>query len=307
MSRRTFRIGTRGSRLALLQTEIALAALRAACPDLAYEVKTVPTQGDLDARTSLAAMGGRSVFVAELERALLQGEIDMAVHSLKDLPTRLPEGLTVAAVPQRADPRDALVSRGGEGLGALPPGAVVGTGSPRRAAQLQNLRPDIVIADIRGNVDTRIRKVREGQYAAAVLAAAGLERLGLLGEAVELFDPDVFLPAAGQGAIAIEVRADDVEALALARAADDPRAHACVRAERAFERRLGGGCHAAVAALATWEGDRMRLRGLVADPAATVLLRAEACGLPEEAESLGERLAERLLAQGAEALMSRRP
>lgn len=263
------------------------------------------TAGDRS-RASLREIGGRGVFVAELERALLAGEIDMAVHSLKDLPTRETEGLSIAAVARREDPRDALVSRGGLTLSRLPPGAVVGTGSPRRAAQLLSLRPDLRIADIRGNVDTRIRRVEAGEYEAAVLAAAGLARLGWLDRASQLLSPEEMLPAVGQGALAVQVRADDEEAAALARAADDPPTHLATAAERAFERRLGGGCQAAVAALGEVAGGRLRLRGLVADPLGGSIIRGEVEGAAEEGEALGLRLAEELLARGAAALLEAR-
>jgi len=246
---RTFRVGTRGSRLALRQTDIVLDALRSSHPQALFDVRTIHTAGDRS-RASLSEIGGRGVFVIELERALLAGEIDLAVHSLKDLPSQETPGVIVAAVGLREDPRDALVSRGDVPLRHLAEGAIVGTGSPRRAAQLRALRPDLRIADIRGNVDTRIRKVQEGRYDATVLAAAGLARLGWLDKAAELLPPEVMLPAVGQGALAVQVRADDAEAIDVVQAADDHETHIAVSAERAFERRLGGGCHAAIAAFA---------------------------------------------------------
>ncbi len=249
MSSRSFVIGTRGSRLALRQTDIVLNALRSACTAARLDVRAIRTAGDRS-RASLSEIGGRGVFVVELERALLSGEIDIAVHSLKDLPSLETPGLTIAAVTLREDPRDALVSRDGRLLSDLPPRAVVGTGSPRRAAQLLALRPDLRVADIRGNVDTRIRKVQDGDYDAVVLAAAGLARLGCLDRAAEILPPEVMLPAAGQGALAVQARTDDGEAAELVRAVDHPDTRAAVTAERAFERRLGGGCQAAIAALA---------------------------------------------------------
>jgi len=302
---RTFRIGTRGSPLALAQTELALAALRAARPGLSCQVTVVRTRGDRDQSTPLSRMGGRGVFVAELEQALLRGEVDIAVHSLKDLPSQPADGLVIAAVPRRDDPRDCLVSRHGSTLDSLPPGAVVGTGSPRRAAQLRALRPDLRVADIRGNVDTRLRKVLQGEYDAAVLALAGLLRLGLAEETFQPLEPETMLPAPGQGAIALEVREDDAEALALCRSADDPVAHACVRAERAFEARFGGGCSAVVAALAVAEGDSLWLRGLVADATGEAFFRGEASGPLSQAEAVGRGLAEELLRQAAGAIKAR--
>jgi hydroxymethylbilane synthase len=248
-------------------------------------------------------MGGRGVFVAELEQALLAGEIDIAVHSLKDLPVEETPGLAIAAIPRREDPRDALVARGGLSLVQLPPGAVVGTGSPRRACQVAALRPDLRIKGIRGNVDTRLRKVDEGQYDAVVLAAAGLSRLGCLNRATEVFSPDVFLPAVGQGALAVQVRADDQEAYEVAAALDDAATRAAVTAERALERRLGGGCHAAVAALAEARDGRLWLRALAGRPSGE-MVRGQAEGPEAEAEATGIRLAEELLSQGAAALLA---
>ncbi len=305
MSQRTFVAGTRGSRLALRQTEIVLDRLRAAVPQAQFEVRAIHTTGDrTDA--SLSEIGGRGVFVIELERALLSSEIDIAVHSLKDLPSQETPGLTLAAILEREDPRDALVSRGDATLRTLPKGATVGTGSPRRAAQLLASRPDLRIADIRGNVDTRIRKVEEGQYDAVVLAAAGLARLGWLARASETFEPDVMLPAPGQGALAVQVRSDDEDAGRIVGVADHPATRVAVTAERAFERRLGGGCDAAIAALGEMTGDHLRLRGLVGD-ATGRLLRGEIEGDAADAEELGARLAERLIAEGAGALLEAAP
>lgn len=309
MSPRTFTVGTRGSRLALRQTEIALEALKAANPDVAFAVKTIRTEGDRSP-ASLSEIGGRGVFVIEIERALLAGaqtggrpaEIDIAVHSLKDLPSEETPDLTIAATLRREDPRDALVSRDGVLLADLPPGATVGTGSPRRASQVLAMRPDLRIMDIRGNVDTRIRKVDDGEYDAVVLAAAGLSRLGCLERASEIFDADRFLPAVGQGALAVQVRSNDSDALAVVRSADDEDTRDAVTAERAFERRLGGGCHASIAALGRVDGQRIHLRGLVGGVDGK-LLRADAEGARAEAGALGEQLAERLLAAGAGALL----
>ena len=302
MPDRTFRVGTRGSALATRQTGIVIDSLRADRPSASFETVTIRTAGDRS-RASLSEIGGRGVFVVELERALLAGDIDIAVHSLKDLPGTDTEGLTIAAVPRREDPRDALISRDGLHLDDLPPGARIGTGSPRRAAQLLARRPDLTVADIRGNVDTRFRKVDKGEYDAVVLAAAGLARLGWLDRATELLPFDVMLPAVGQGALAVQVRANDGEAIAIVRAAGDPETAAAVAAERAFERRLGGGCHAAIAALAQTIGARLRLRGLVADVSGARLLRAESEGPVADAESLGLRLAERLISEGASQLL----
>ncbi len=302
MSQRPFIVGTRGSRLALRQTEIVLALLRASHPAVLFEVRTIRTEGD-NSSEPLSSLGGRGVFVIEIERALLAAEIDIAVHSLKDLPAEETAGLNIAAVPVRADPRDAIVARDGARLADLPRGALVGTGSPRRAAQLLALRPDLRIADIRGNVDTRIRKVDEGDYDAAVLAVAGLARLGSLGRASQVFSLDEMLPAPGQGALAVQVRSDAADTASLVGVIEDAEARAVVTAERAFELRLGGGCHAAIAALAEVSGDSLRLRGLVGDPAGGRLVTGELQGTVRAAKSLGVRLAEQLIERGASALL----
>lgn len=301
MGRRVIVVGTRGSRLALAQTALVVDALKAAHPGLALETRVIRTSGDRS-QVSLSQMGGRGVFVIELEQALLAGDIDVAVHSLKDLPVDETPGLLIAAIPPREDPRDALVSRGGVPLARLRPGAVLGTGSPRRACQLAALRPDLRIEDIRGNVDTRLRKVEEGRYDAVVLAAAGLSRLGWQDRATEVFSPDVFLPAVGQGALAVQVRADDREAQDVVALLDDAATRAAVTAERALERRLGGGCHAAVGALAEVHGGRLRLRAMAGRPSGE-MVRGEAECPAAEAGAAGVRLAEELLSKGAAALL----
>lgn len=307
MSARTFVVGTRGSRLALVQTDITLAALRLAHPDATFETRTITTSGD-KSTASLSEIGARGVFVIEIERALLAGYIDIAVHSLKDLPSDETPGLTIAATLPREDPRDALVSRDGETLAQLRAGATVATGSPRRAVQVQAARPDLRVSDIRGNVDTRVRKVEDGEYDAVVLAAAGLKRLGWLERASQIFEPEEMLPAVGQGALAVQVRTDDAETLALVTTADDPSTRSAVTAERAFERRLGGGCAAAIGAYGTLavgaSADRapLLLRGLAGEVGGQIL-RAEMEGVASEADMLGVRLAEFLIGQGAADLL----
>jgi hydroxymethylbilane synthase len=309
VSGRSFVVGTRGSKLALRQTEIASQALTATNPGLILEPRTIQVSGERST-ASLSEIGGRGVFVIEIESALLAREIDIAVHSLKDLPSEETTGLTIAAVLPREDSRDALFSRSGAQLADLPAGATVATGSPRRAAQVLAARPDVTVSDIRGNVDTRIRKVEEGEYDAAVLAAAGLARLGWLERAAQVFEPEEMLPAVGQGALAIQVRSDDAEALALVAAMDDPATRAAVTAERAFLRRLGGGCHAAIAAYATIghgpsppRRTPLHLRGLVGEVTGGRLLKGEMSGVASEADMLGVRLAEFLIAQGAEEML----
>lgn len=307
MSARKFVVGTRGSRLALRQTEIASNALAAANPGLTLEPRTIQTEGDRS-KESLRTIGGRGVFVIEIEEALLRGDIDIAVHSLKDLPSTETDGLTIASCLPREDPRDVLVTRDGSRLADLPAGATIGTGSQRRGCQVLALRPDLVIKDIRGNVDTRIRKVEDGEYDGTVLAAAGLIRLGWLNRASQVFGPEEILPSVGQAILAVQVRSDDAEALAIVNAADDAAARAAATAERAFERRFGAGCTNAIAAHATIgrgpSPDRapLRLRGLVGEERGR-MLKGEMSGVASEAEMLGVRLAEYLIAQGAEDLL----
>jgi hydroxymethylbilane synthase len=302
-SARTFLVGTRGSALAMAQTEMAVAALRARHPDVAVEIRVLHTGGDRDQRTPLAQLGGQGVFVKEIENALQAGEVDLAVHSLKDMPSEQPEGLVIAAVLEREDPRDALISRLGAGLEDLPKGARVGTGSLRRQAQLRALRPDLQVVDLRGNVDTRLRKAASGEYDAVVLALAGLVRLGRAAEVTAILPFDVMLPAVGQGAVCIEARADDEQALALARAVDHPASHTACLAERNFLRELGGGCRVPIAAYATLQGGRLWLRGLVASADGARMVRGSVTGRPEEASRLGQGLARQLLAGGCAELL----
>jgi hydroxymethylbilane synthase len=296
---RTLIVGTRGSRLALRQTDLAIEALRVQQPDLQFEVREIRTEGDRS-KASLMQIGGLGVFVKELEAALLRNEIDVAVHSLKDVPNDLSDGLTLAAVLPRADPRDALVTRDGATLADLPAGARAGTGSARRAVQLRLLRPDIEPVDIRGNVDTRVRKVDEGEFDAAVLAVAGLERLGLLARASQVFDADAMLPAVGQGALALEVCTDDAELIGLLAAVDHRDSRLACEAERAFLARLGGGCRLPFGALATVEGETLHARGFISDAEGSRVFRADASGSVSAASTVGTKLAEALLAQGAE-------
>ena len=247
------RVGTRGSRLALAQTELVLSRLRAAHPGVAFELVIVTTQGDANRAAPLAGMG-LGVFVSEIERRLASGEIDLAVHSLKDMPTALPDGMAIGAVPERADPRDVLVCHLGHTLARLPAGARIGTSSPRRAAQIAEYRPDLTIVPIRGNVETRIRKAAGDECDGAILAAAGLHRLGLADAITEYLPPDRFVPPPGQGAMAVEIRADDARMAALVAAAHHPPTAAAVAAERAFLSILGGGCQVPVGAYAGYAG-----------------------------------------------------
>lgn len=299
MASRPIVIGTRGSKLALRQSDIALEALRAAHPTVSFETKVIHTSGD-STEAPLREVGGRGIFVVEIEMALLKREIDIAVHSLKDLPSDETPGLTIAAVLPREDPRDVLITSDGGRLDSLREGATVGTGSPRRAAAIRALRADLQIENIRGNVDTRLRKVEEGLFDATILAAAGLARLGWLERASQIFDVEEMIPAVGQGVLAVQTRTDDGTTSSLVAQVDDPGARAAITAERAFERRLGGGCTAAVAAYGVISNRTLRLMGC-AEGEDGGLVRGEIEGPAGEAEALGVRLAEQLIDGGASA------
>ena len=300
-------LGSRGSALALAQARWVQARLGEKEPGARPEIRIIRTEGDRSRSVPLASGTTVGIFVREIEEELLSGRIDLAVHSLKDLPTAQPDGLEVAAIPVREDPRDVLVLREGKGLDDLPRGAVVGTGSPRRIGQIRAVRPDLRFEAIRGNVDTRIRKLREGQVAALVLAAAGLNRLGITDITFHPFPLEMVLPAPGQGALGIEIRAGD-GALAhlLRRVLDHPQSSAAARAERAFLKALGGGCQMPVGALGTVEGEDLRLQGAVAAVDGSAVLRDEERGPVSSPESVGERLGGRMLQGGAADLMARK-
>ena len=307
-------VGTRASALARMQTDLVVDLLQRTRPELRCEVRVLDTAGDRTQASGepLPEIGGKGLFTEELERALREGEIDLAVHSLKDLPTEDAAGVAVGAVTAREDVRDCLVSRAGASLGDLPAGAVVGTSSLRRAAQLRAVRPDLEVRSIRGNVDTRVQKVRDGEFDATVLAAAGVRRLGLEDAVSEWLPPEVMLPAPGQGALAIQCRAGD-SVLDLLRAVDDPAARAETSAERAFLKALGAGCAAPVAALATPVGTsgpsdtvsqgilRVRLQGLVAAVDGSRMVRVQGEG---DALGIGAELASRVLADGADRILA---
>ena len=289
----TLRLGTRGSALARRQTELVSQALVAAHRGIVIETVEVRTEGDRRQDVPLEEMGGQGVFVKEIEQRLLTGEIDIAVHSLKDMPSELPAGLTLGALLPRGDVRDALVGRGSLDLAGLPTGARIGSDSRRRAVQLTALRSDIEVVSIRGNVDTRLRKVDSGEYDAVALAVAGLERLGLGDRATQVFSEREVLPAAGQGAIAIECRAADAETLGLLAAMDDAATRSATDAERAFLRAMGAGCRLPIAAYATTDEGTLRLEAMIADDAGK-MYRGAASGSVESAEHLGSSLAARL-------------
>ena len=299
------RLGTRTSALALAQATSVAAALRA-CGHLA-ELVPMRTEGDRLAAARLALIGGKGLFVREIEDALLAHTIDVAVHSLKDLPAELPDGLVLVAFPPREDPRDVLVARGPGGLAALPPGAVVGTSSPRRRALVLAERPDLVVEPLRGNVDTRLRKLEAGGYEAIVLAAAGLVRLGLTPPHTTPLDVDVFVPAVGQGVLGIEARSDDERTRTALAAFDDRPTRACATAERAFLARLGASCVTPVAAHASIAGATLVMRALVVSEDGQRILRETGATAPAEAATLGRQLAEKLLEQGAAEMVALSP
>jgi hydroxymethylbilane synthase len=300
------RIATRKSQLALWQAEHVAALLRQAHPGLVIELVPLLTQGDRIQDRSLAAIGGKGLFIKELEVAIEDLRADIAVHSMKDVPADMPAGLVIAAVLKRADARDALITTSGIArLDDLPRGACVGTSSLRRQAQLCALRPDLRIEALRGNVDTRLRKLEAGGMDAIVLACAGLIRLGLESRITARLDPKVCLPAVTQGVIGIECRSNDARTLQLLRALEDPATRTVMEAERAFAARLGGSCQSPIAAYATLDKDRIRLEGLVAEPDGSRLLRDFASGSSEDPAALGRQLAERMLDAGAKALLER--
>lgn len=293
------RIGTRGSRLAVRQAELVAEALGRAWPGLAVELVPIRTSGDRLPDANLALVGGKGLFVKEIDEALLDGRVELAVHSLKDLPAEIADGLALAAFPERDDPRDVLVSRTGGGLDGLPRGARVGTGSLRRRVQLLARRPDLAVELIRGNVDTRLRKLEEGPYDAVVLAAAGLRRLGLAPPGAVVLAAAEMLPAVGQGTLAVATRADDAATRRLVAPLDHAETRAAAEAERAFLGAIGGSCTTPLAAYARREGGAFRLDALVATPDGARVLRDGETGDPADAAALGCRVAERMLAAGA--------
>ena len=284
------RLGTRGSPLALAQAHMVKAALIAAEPGLdgdAVEIVVMSTQGDRVQDRPLAEIGGKGLFTEEIEAGLLQGTLDIAVHSMKDMPTALPAGLVIEAVLPRADPRDALIARGPRSVAELPKGAVVGTASLRRQAQLRAVRPDLVVVPLRGNVQTRLRKLEAGEVQATFLAMAGLIRLGLEGVVSAALEPEEMLPAVAQGAIGIECRAGDEPVLALLARINHAPTLTSIIAERAFLAALDGSCRTPIAALAELDGPSLRLRGLVAHPDGSAVDRIETAGLAADGASLG--------------------
>jgi hydroxymethylbilane synthase len=289
--------------LALWQANHVSDRLRAAWPGLVVDSVIIKTEGDVRADVSLTASFGKGVFVKEIEDALLAGTIDLAVHSLKDLPTETPHGLAIAAIPSRHDPRDALVSRSAARIMDLPAGAVVATGSPRRRCQLKHARRDLQFTLVRGNVDTRLRKLEEGRFDALILAVSGIERLGLTRAPYAPIPYSLCLPAPGQGALAIEIRADDATTRGRVQVLDDPQTAACVAAERAFLAALGAGCLAPAGALAILAADSLTLDAILGYPDGRSLVRDRVHGAPEDADALGATLARRILEAGGDEIL----
>lgn len=297
-------IGTRGSSLAMRQAQIVQNRLKTHCPGRQFTVTTITAAADKHPEQPLSAMSGEGIFVKELESALLEGAIDLAVHSLKDLPLDTPPGLRIAAVLEREDPRDALVSRAGNTFETLPPGSRIGTSSVRRSSQLRRWRQDLEFQEIRGNVDTRLRKLDDGRYDAIVLAACGLLRLGLGSRITEYLDMERVMPEPGQGALAVEIRADDAATQELVCVLEDPASRACTDAERAFLRGLGGGCRVPIAARAVLQDGALELNGTVVAADGSAQISGACRGPAAEPEALGRRLAEELAERGAKKLLA---
>ena len=297
------RLGTRKSKLALTQSNWVKKEIESRFPDVEVELVKVTTKGDKILDVPLAKVGGKGLFVKEIEEALLDGRIDFAVHSLKDVPTELPKGLEVSVFPEREDPRDALISKSGAGLKGLPEGARVGTSSLRRMAQLRAVRPDLTIENLRGNLDTRLKKLDEGQYDAILLAVAGLNRMGLADRITEIIGPELILPAIGQGALGIEFRTGDEETRAILSALNHEETSVRVRAERAFLARLEGGCQVPIGAFATLDGDEIELEGFVADERGERLIRRKRRGKRSDPERVGDELGREILDAGGREIL----
>lgn len=300
----TLRIGTRGSRLALWQARHIEHLVSQTNPEIASEIIVIKTTGDKNLESSLAEIGGKGVFVKEIEEALISAEIDIAVHSLKDVPTELPGGLVIGAFAERHDPRDALIAKAGLKLSELAEGSTVGTGSLRRASQILHHYPGLRIVPVRGNVDTRVRKLREGgELDAVVLALAGLTRLGLEGEVTEIIPVDIVVPAPGQGIVAVQSRESDTRTNDLLGLINHKETAIQASAERAFLKRLSGDCNVPVGCQAVIDGDSMRITGVLATPDGSKLIKEYVSGVIRDAEALGERAADLILNNGGERLL----
>ncbi|WP_029522701.1 hydroxymethylbilane synthase [Persephonella sp. KM09-Lau-8] len=297
------RIGTRKSKLALWQANYVASQLKKHFPDLDIELVKITTKGDKILDVPLAKVGGKGLFVKEIEEAMLRNEIDIAVHSLKDVPTYFPEGLGLVAITEREDPRDAFLSVKYNSLDEMPSGAVLGTSSLRRKAQILEKRKDLVIKDLRGNVDTRIRKLEEGQYDGIILAYAGLKRLGLENKVKQIFEPDYMIPAVAQGFLGIEARLDDEETKRIVSVLNHKESELRAKAERAFLKTLEGGCQVPLAAYSEIKNGKLKITGFVSDLEGNRIFKDSLEGNPEDAEEIGKILAEKLLNAGAKEVL----
>jgi hydroxymethylbilane synthase len=302
--KKQLRIGTRGSALALAQATLVQKLIQDQHPHITVELEIIKTTGDKIQDVPLAKIGGKGLFTKEIELAILAGEVDLGVHSMKDVPTEVPPGLVIGITTVREDPRDAFISRKYQTLGEIPPGGRIGTGSLRRRAQLMHLRPDLEVVPIRGNVDTRLRKLVEENLDGLILAAAGLRRLGRAGEITAIMPETEMLPAIGQGALGLEYREEDAETRELLEFLDHPETKIAVAAERAFLARLEGGCQVPIAAQGSLKNGALVLEGLIGDLTGARLYREHVLGRPEDAASLGRQLAEMLLQQGGAQILS---
>jgi hydroxymethylbilane synthase len=299
----SIKIGTRASKLALWQSNWVQSALREKFPGQKIELVTIKTKGDRILDVPLAKVGGKGLFVKEIEQALLEGRIDLAVHSMKDMPAQIPEGLCIGAVPQREDPSDVLVAREGLTFSKLKRGALIGTSSLRRAAQLKHARPDLSVAPLRGNLDTRLKKLQTEKLDAIILAAAGIKRLNLTDQITEYLPADIMLPAVGQGALCIEMRQEDPRIGPMLAALDHSNSRAVILGERAFLNRLGGSCQVPIAGYGKIVGATFSLTGLVADVDGSRLIKAGLSGSANSTEAVGVKLAEQLIARGADNIL----
>lgn len=302
--KRILKIGSRGSKLAVIQAEFIRDQLVSLSSEIDFEMVIISTTGDRNTTVSLEQLGGEGVFVKELEDALLQGEIDIAVHSLKDMLTTIPEDLRLAAVPERIDSRDVIISKYGK-LKELPKGAKIGTGSQRRAVQIHALRPDLEIYGLRGNIDTRIKKAFSDDLDGIIMAAAALVRLDMEDKISEYLSTETFIPAVGQGALGIEIRFEDMDTYKIVSLLNHESTWLCVAAERSFLRAMGGGCRAPIAALGMIENETIRLNGIVSDPEGSHILRARAEGDTMRPEKIGQELAAKMIELGAAPLIEK--
>ena len=299
------RIGTRGSKLALTQSDWVKEKIEIRHPDVQVELVRIKTTGDKNLDSPLSKIGGKGIFVKEIEEALLSKRIDLAVHSMKDVPAALPDGLILSTFPKREDPRDAFLSVKYQGLEQLPPGARVGTGSLRRSAQLLHIRPDLELVPMRGNVDTRLGKLETGEYEAIILAVSGLKRLGLGDRISQILVVEQLLPAIGQGALGLEVRREDERTINRIDFLNHRETKITVKAERAFIKELEGGCQVPLGAFCRTENGQLRLEGMVAELDGSRILRDQMTGTEEDAEEMGITLARRLLTAGAKEILDR--